>query len=457
MARVDGTAGNYSAVWSVSNMGAATKNSDDKTFFLAYVSQNGGADAYFRELINAERPSVKASSITLTGGGQTPSIQAPVLFAADNGPNSDRGTSTTQQNNVPYIRSRVVLYDSNDSTYTTALAEYDVTSYTASSTTVALNKVSGTTTPAAGPYRAIIYYNYLKLSQALHTLDWTDENGIAKTTDSIGDNSVYSGTSNNMVINGVYSTSATYSRVDNGSTLSFGDTLLVEPGSTGSALNPYSPQTELPLPPSGAITPFGFDRSPAELNPGSGGICYPPIDAPADPALSALAVEDSSLYGRSGGTLNKAEGNYDMYFGGKDLSNIGEASITVTRGLMFDFPSGSYDDIITTPAFTSLPKFSADSYTHKIRVELTPYIGEPNNTSNDSIGTGLFSRSEVYDYNDPYGDNAPNPYIYNDVAIYYSTLEPVKEALYLFAKGTSANPTSEDDISLISISSVTFT
>ena len=449
VARGSGTAGDYDPVWSISNMGAATKNSNDKTFFLAYVSQNGNANAYFRELINAERPSVKASSITLTGGGQTPSIQDAGLFPADSS-NSAR----TNQNAVPYISSRVALYASTDSAYATVLAEYDITSYNNTNTTVALNRITGTN-QAAGTYRAIIYYNYLKLPQALHTLDWTNANGIDKTTSSIGNNPTYSGTSNYMIINGVYSTSATYSRVDNGSTLSFGDALLVEPGSnTSSALNPYSLQTELPFPPSGAVTPFGFDKSSGDINnPGLGGICYPPIDAPADPALSTLAVEDSGLYGRSGGTLRKAEGHYDTYFGGKSLTNIGLASMTVTRGFVFDFPTDSYNDIITTPSSAQLPIFASNSYTHKLRVELAPYIGEPNDTFANA--TGLFSRSELY--NDPNSDDDPNPYIYNDATTYYSTQEPVKEAVYLFTKSSSINPTSETDVSLISTSSITFT
>ncbi|AEZ65696.1 virion structural protein and packaging [Cyanophage S-TIM5] len=455
VARKSTTAGDYKTVWSTSDMGDPDgRNTNNKTFFLAYVSQSGGANAYFRELINAERPSVKASSITLTGGGSTPSIQDASLFPADSS-NTDRGSTPTDQNNVPYKKARVVLYNSNDSTYTNALAEYTVTDYTASSTTINLSFAAGTgTAQPAGTYRAIVYHNYLKLSQALHSLDWTDENGIAKTTSSIGDNPTYSGTNHNMVINGVYSTSATYSRVDNGSTLSFGDALLVEPGSnTSSALNPYSSQTELPFPPSGAVTPFGFDKSSSDINnPGLGGICYPPIDAPADPALSTLAIEDAGLYGRSGGTLRKAEGHYDTYFGGKSLTNIGLASMTVTRGFVFDFPSESYNDIITTPTSAQLPTFSSDSYTHKLRVELSPYIGEPNSTFANA--TGLFSRSALY--NDPNGDNTPNPHIYNDATTYYSTQEPVKEAVYLFTKSSSINPTSETDVSLISTSSVSF-
>ena len=432
-------------------MGAATKNSNDKTLFLAYVEQPGKDPAYFRELINAERPSVKASSITLTGGGQTPSIQDAGLFAADSS-NSARSS----QNLTPYIRSRVALYASTDSAYATVLAEYDVTSYTASSTTVALNRITGTN-QAAGTYRAIVYYNYLKLPQALHTLDWTNANGIDKTANLIEDEPSYTGSDSTKryAISGVYSTSATYSRVDNGSTLSFGDALLVEPGSdTSSALNPYSLQTELPFPPSGAVTPFGFDKSSSDINnPGLGGVCYPPIDAPADPALSTLAIEDSGLYGRSGGTLRKAEGHYDTYFGGKNLTNIGLASMTVTKGFVFDFPADSYNDIITTPSSAQLPTFASNSYTHKLRVELTPYIGEPNNTFANA--TGLFSRSELY--NDPNNDNTPNPYIYNDATTYYSTQEPVKEAVYLFTKSSSISPTSETDVSLISTNSITFT
>lgn len=448
VARASATAGDYYPVWSDLPMGAAIKSPDYKTFFLAYVSQSGGADAYFRELINAERPSVKASSITLTGGGQTPSIQDAGLFAAD--------TSRADGNAVPYVKSRVALYASTDSAYATVLAEYDVTSYTASSTTVALNRITGTN-QVAGTYRAIVYYNYLKLPQALHTLDWTDANGIggkSNGSSSIENSPTYIGTTNNMVINGVYSTSATYSRVDNGSTLSFGDALLVEPGpDTSSAVNPYSPQTELPFPPSGAVTPFGFDKSSSDTNsPGLGGICYPPIDAPADPALSALAIEDTGLYGRSGGTLRKAEGHYDTYFGGKSLTNIGLASMTVTRGFVFDFPADSYNDIITTPSSAQLPVFSSDSYTHKLRVELSPYIGGPDPTFANA--TGLFSRSALY--NDPNGDNTPNPHIYNDITTYYSTQEPVKEAVYLFTKSSSINPTSETDVSLVSTSSVTF-
>ena len=466
VARKSTAAGDYKTVWSTSDMGdPAGRNTNNKTFFLAYVSQNGGANAYFRELINAERPSVKASSITLTGGGSTPSIQDASLFPADSS-NTGRGSTAIDQSNVPYKKARVVLYDDgsvsgvDDSGYATPLAEYTVTNYIASSTTVNLSFITGTgTARPAGTYRAIIYHNYLKLPQALHTLDWTDENGIGKTTSSIGNNPTYSGTNHNMVINGVYSTSATYSRVDNGSTLSFGDALLVEPGSNiSSALNPYSSQTELPFPPSGAVTPFGFDKSSSDINnPGLGGICYPPIDAPADPALTALAVEDSGLYGRSGGTLRKAEGHYDTYFGGKSLTNIGLASMTVTRGFVFDFPADSYNDIITTPSSAQLPIFSSNSYTHKLRVELTPYIGEPSTTFANA--TGLFSRSQLY--NNPTGaspltSDDQNPHIYNDVTTYYSTQEAVKEAVYLFTKSSSINPTSETDVSLISTSSINF-
>ena len=454
VARGSGTAGDYSPVWSISNMGDPEgRNTINKTLFLAYVSQGAGINAYFRELINAERPSVKASSITLIGGGPTPSIQNAGLFAADSS-----NSSRTNQNAVPYISSRVALYASTDSAYATVLAEYDVTSYTASSTTVALNRITGTD-QLAGTYRAIVYYNYLKIPQALHTLDWTDENGIDKTTTSIQDSPTYSGTNNNMIINGVYSTSATYSRVDNGSTLSFGDALLIEPGSnTSSAISPFSSQTELPFPPSAAVTPFGFDKSSNDINnPGLGGICYPPIDAPADPALSTLAIEDASLYGRSGGTLRKDEGHYDTYFGGKNLTNIGLASITVTRGFVFDFPADSYNDIITTPSSAQLPIFSSNSYTHKLRVELTPYIGEPSTTFANA--TGLFLRSELY--NNPTGaspltSSDQNPHIYNDVTTYYSTQEVVKEAVYLFTKSSSINPTSETDVSLISTSSINF-
>ena len=468
VARKSTAAGDYKTVWSTSDMGDPNgRNTNNKTFFLAYVSQNGGANAYFRELINAERPSVKASSIILTGGGSTPSIQNASLFPADSS-NTDRVPPATNQNNVPYKKARVVLYDRNDNTYTTTpLAEYTVTNYTASSTTVDLSFITGTgTAQPAGTYRAIIYHNYLKISDPLGDLDWTDNDGVSKSP-LISTAEQYNGTSDNMVINGVYSTSATYSRVDNGSTLSFGDALLVEPGSNiGSALNPFSSQTELPFPPSGAVTPFGFDRPPSDLNsPGLSGVCYPPIDAPADPALSAIALEDSALYGGTGTNASPVptvtEGHYDMFFGGKDIANIGATSATATRGLVFDFPSESYNDIIVTPkSGTSIepgdmPIFDPESYTHKLRVELAPYLGEPDNTFANA--TGLFSRSELY--NDPNDDNTPNPYIYNDATTYYSTLETVKESVYLFAKTSNGaiEPTSEVDISLISISSVTFT
>ena len=150
-----------------------------------------------------------------------------------------------------------------------------------------------------------------------------------------------------------------------------------------------------------------------------------------------------------------------MFFGGKDLANIGATSATATRGLVFDFPSESYNDIIVTPkSGTSIepgdmPIFDPESYTHKLRVELAPYLGEPDDAFANA--TGLFSRSELY--NDPNSDDDPNPYIYNDATTYYSTLEPVKESVYLFAKTSNGatEPTSEVDISLISISSVTFT
>ena len=440
VARASGTEGDYETVWASSAMGASTRNANDKTFFIATATQGSGNEAYFYELINATRPVTKTSGISLASGGNTPTITSSALFPADNTSSGARSTQTA----VPYIASRVVLYSNTDTSYGTSLAEYEITAYNNSTQQVTLNFLSGTA-QAAGTYRVIVYYNYLQLAEKLNTLGWTNSGGLVKgSSTDLQDSPTYSGTSNNMVIRGVYSTSLTYSRVDNGSTLSFGESLFVNSGSnSSSALNPYSADTELPFPPSGAVTPFGFDKSPSDgANPGLGGICYPPVDTPADPALVAIGKEDSEIYGKG----SSQAGHYDIYFGDKaSPSNLGGKSITVTRGFVFDFPQGSYNDIVTTPS--SLPTFSAGSYTHKLRVELTPYLGEPESSNGAEDGTGLFNRD---------GYHGEMEYIFNDLLTYYSTLGPVKETLYLFAKTSTSTPTSETDLNLICRSSVSF-
>ena len=452
VARASGTEGDYSALWSVDAMGASSRNTNDKTLFIASITHQSSDEAYFYELINAERPSVKASSVAVTGvSGNNASISSPSLFPTDIGDSSRPGN--TASNNLPYIKSRVIFYNTNDEDFSAPLAEYEIDSYNASTTTVTMSYETGTGSGALssnGNYRAIIYYNYLVLTEPLGGLGWTDENGIEKGAATLPSSYTFSTTNNNLYIKGVYNTSLVYSKVDNGSSLSFGDSLFVDGGDLGSALNPYSPQSELPFPPSGAVTPFGFDRGPGDAgSPGLGGICYPPIDTPATPALVSLGKEDSALYGGS-----NTVGDYDVYFGGRTLTNIGLKSLTVTNALLFDFPKDSYSDVVesyTAPSeLQNLPRFSKTfNYTHKLKVELLPNIGEPNATFANA--TGLFARFEGYN-----NSGNANPYIYNDATTFYATLEPVKEVLYLFAKANQETPTTEVDINLLSITPINF-
>ena len=121
---------------------------------------------------------------------------------------------------------------------------------------------------------------------------------------------------------------------------------------------------------------------------------------------------------------------------------------------MFDFPKDSYSDVVesyTAPSeLQNLPRFSKTfNYTHKLKVELLPNIGEPNATFANA--TGLFARFEGYN-----NSGNANPYIYNDATTFYATLEPVKEVLYLFAKANQETPTTEVDINLLSITPINF-
>ena len=289
---------------------------------------------------------------------------------------------------------------------------YDATTTPPSATYV----VASGTAPGTGAHSVRVYYNYLEITKV-----------PAKNTNSAGivGNTTLSGSSDGstMQMRLVYNSSYGLSKADTGSGLSFAETLYVKENTTAPnpQLQPFDSQTELPSPPSVTVTPFGFDNQPTDPNnPGLGGLCYPPYST-QDIDLKLTAVNDATLYASS-------VGEYDVYFGSPQISsvNLGNKFLQVTDEFAFDFSEADRPRVIPADltAFT-LPTFTTSSYTHKLRVNLNPFIGAPGGTP-----TGLYSRPE---YTGVTNDN-----IFKD-ALVHSNNKPVKETFFLFAKKASGD------------------
>ena len=239
-----------------------------------------------------------------------------------------------------------------------------------------------------------------------------------------------------MQIGFVYNASYGLSKADTGSGLSFAESLFVAENTTAAnpSLAPFNSQTELPSPPSVTVTPFGFDNQPTTPgNPGLGGLSYPPYQT-QDIDLKETVAIDSVLYAAT-------EGKWDVYFGSPQVSltNLGNKFLQVSSEFSFDFSEEDRPRIIPegtdlTNNYT-LPTFDGNSYTHKLKVNLSPYIGNPTDD------TGLFTVRGNGDYT-----AVPNDNIFKD-ALVHSNNKPVKETFYLFAKKSSG--TGEQPISIL--------
>lgn len=392
------------------DLGAANglRNKDIKSIFITSFDKNKGTERFFRGLVSAERR-VEQATVTLSAGGI---ISSATLFSNNDGSITD--------NNQPYIGALIEFYTASD--YTGIPVVKYVSAYNAMDQAVQVTINDPDDLTEGNSYYIRVYYNYFVLSAAVPSAVTTSA-GVA---DSSGFPSL--GSTDEIQVRFIYTDSYQFSRVDSGQGLNFAESLWstanTDSETTGKAF-PFSTDTELPAPPSAIVTPFGYDNGPTDpSNPGLGGICYPPYST-QDLRLKDTALTDSELY-------DKTTGHYDVYFGSPDVSQVtlGGKFLKVTDQLQFDFESSERTNLITETG--TFPQFTAASYSHKLRVELSPFIGEV------SSSTGLFARTAY--------TGVTNENIFKDV-LKYSNNKPVKEVFFLFAK--KASGTGETDISLL--------
>ena len=371
----------------------STLDKDIKDLYIVSYTTNtsGTPDTYFRALIPAEKRSETAQLTLGTGGVLTSST----LFSNDGG--------NITNNNQPYIGSRVEFRESGS---TTLIAAKYVSSYDATNERITLNNTTSLT--EGDEYDVTVYYNYLILSGA-------------PPSSVVGSSTAWPtlGSTTSLQIEYVFNNSYAFSRVDAGLGLNFSETLFVNSASTPKEFNPFGLGTELPAPPANLVTPFGYDNGPTDpTNPGLGGLCYPPYSSQSLP-LQPTIKTDSSLYASTAG-------HFDVYFGSPQVSQttLDSKYLQVTDQLLFDFSASERANLIVESG--TFPQFTASSYTHKLKVELSPDVG------------GLLSRSG---YTGVANDN-----IFKDV-LKYSNNKPVKEIFFLFANKTAG--TGEQPISLL--------
>jgi len=420
--------------------GTNGRTKSTKSIFIAsFNKQIYGSDTtrddfevrYFIDFLLGTRPNSEKEVTTSGISGSTGEIADADLFG------NLGGSLNNENGNRLYNGALIEFYADSDALANSGaqvsgedapVAQAYVTGYDASTTTVDYSVVSGTP-PSAGNHSVRVYYNYFEITEA-----------PTKATDAAGNitSIALSGNADGstMQIGFVYNASYGLSKADTGSGLSFAESLFVAPttSTTNLSLSPFNSQTELPSPPSVTVTPFGFDNQPTTPgNPGLGGLCYPPYQT-QDIDLKETVAIDSVLYAAT-------EGEYDVYFGSPQVSltNLGNKFLQVSSEFSFDFSEEDRPRIIPEGTeLTSnhtLPTFDGNSYTHKLKVNLSPYIGNPTDE------TGLFTVRGNGDYTD-----VPNDNIFKD-ALVHSNNKPVKETFYLFAKKSSG--TGEQPISIL--------
>lgn len=344
------------------------KSDQIKSLFITDFQTDGGTKYSFYGPVGATRGGFENQQIDVLPGGLT--ITNSGLF-----PNNG-----ATGNNDQYIGTQIeFLSEDGGSVEDTRYVE----SYDASTETVTFN-----TSQNAGNYFVNVWYNHFTLGG-----EFPD-----KVIDTNGDRQTNPISNNDeLQVTGTFNSGYQFSKADNGAGLSFAETLFIKPNTENpSESSPFSADTEAPAPPADIVTPFGYDNTPSSGDPGLGGLCYPPYSI-QNIQLQYLAKTDAELYGT-------AEGNFDVWWGGRNVSltNLGNKTLTVTDKLLFDFDPSDIDDLIEEP--TSKPVFEGAEYTHKLEVELNVKI--------------------------PDGP-AANEYLYNDV-IAHSNGEPVKDKFYLF-------------------------
>lgn len=393
---------------SSSSLGGATRNTANKTIYIPSFNRDKGTERFFYGLIPAERR-IETALLTLGSGGV---LESEVLFSNDDG--------AITNNNQPYLGATIELYPASDAELSETPVVKTVNSYDATNQRVTLNNIVNLSVGTS--YICRVYYNYFRLTKDIPSKVLAS-NGVVNST---GFPAI--DTSNALQIRFIFNTTYEFLRADSGSGLNFAETLFVTPASSPTQADPFGDGTELPSPPSALVSPLGYDKGPTDpTNPGLGGICYPPHSGDVqDINLKETGVSDATL-------AASAEGHFDVYFGSPQISltNLGNKHLEITDQILFDFDPDDRALLIVEGG--SYPAFDASSYTHKLRVELNPFIGKPGPTP-----TGLFARP-------PY-TSVTNDNIFKD-ALKYSNNKPVKETFFMFTK--KATGTGETSISLL--------
>jgi hypothetical protein len=371
-----GSAFSPDATGIIANLSMGTgglRSHGSKSAFLSDFATTNGNKYSFYGLIGITRPSLEGQSITV---GSENTISSEVLF-----PNSGSAS-----NNDQYIGTEIVFGGDGESYY--------VISYDANAQVVTFDppKVAGTYTDSQ------VWYNHFVLGSPLpsRVVDSSSENVSRGTV--LSDNEFLQAS---ITFNGAYQ----YTRADNGSGLSFSETLYTKQSSAPTPSSPFTVDTELPAPPADIVVPFGYDNTPSAGDPGLGGLCYPPYSI-QNIDLQQIVANDTTLYA-------SAIGNYDMWWGSKsDLLTLGEKSLTITNKLLFDLDNDDVDEVTKEKKLlqkivdsSSKPTFGGSEYSHKLEIELNVQVPTP--------------------------PEAANPFLFED-AKYYSNNKPVKDKYYLF-------------------------
>jgi hypothetical protein len=375
----NGSAFTYDATGIIASLtmgSGGVRNHLTKAGFISDFTKPGGGGTFsFFGLIGVSRESLANVSVTVAAGGTT--IVSGDIFS-NNGETS---------NNNQYIGTEVVF--PGDATVRR------VTSYNASTQTVTF-----TPSKTEGTYAGTeVWYNYFTVGGVLPGVVVNSSGTRISRTAQIPAPTGGNTSSRLIQVNLAFNSAHQFSRTDNGAGLSFGEILYAQQKSSGaSASSPFTSDTELPAPPAGIVVPFGYDNTPSAGDPGLGGLCYPPYSI-QDIELQGIATNDAGLYAST-------EGNFDIWWGGRNVSlaDLGQKSLTITDRLLFDFDNAQRSNILSTLSAGNKPSFTGSEYTHKLAVDLN--VGLPT----------------------PPVDNSN---LYNDVRL-HSNNKPVKDKYSLF-------------------------
>lgn len=353
-----------------------SRSHEAKSALLVRFTKPGGAAYFPYNFISLVRDSKESESVEVNTGDTT--ITSAELFS--------NGGATA--NNSQYIGTEIIFSDS--------ATVHRVISYTASTQTVTISP-----SKTAGVYSSTqIWYNHFSLSGTLPE----------RVTNSSGANivtaTVLPDTTDGRLIqvSVVFNSAYQFTRVDNGSGLSFGEVLFAKKNAAPTSILPFTiNDSELPASPGDIALPFGYDNTPFASDPGLGGLCYPPYSV-QNAEFRATELSDSELY-------SSPVGDYDVWWGGRNsnLLDLEQRSLTITKKLLLDFNPSDRASLVTKLLATQIPSFTGTEYDYKLPIELNVELPTP---------------------------PAANPNLYKD-AIVYSNNKPVKDKYYIFLKNTN--------------------